>query len=79
MGWSGTKNGELLKRMQDHGFQFLITMDKSLQFQLPIDRYEIRLIVLKAVHNKLKILRPLMPKVLDYVAREDFVKVKEIS
>ena len=31
MGWSGVKNGELLKLMLKNNFEILITFDKNLQ------------------------------------------------
>lgn len=33
MGWSGMKNGNLLREMQKNGFDALITFDKNLQHQ----------------------------------------------
>ncbi|MCY7353407.1 MAG: DUF5615 family PIN-like protein [Cytophagaceae bacterium] len=33
MGWTGQKNGRLLKLMHKSGFQLLITADENLSFQ----------------------------------------------
>jgi predicted nuclease of predicted toxin-antitoxin system len=32
-GWAGVKNGELLRRAADRGFEVLLTADRSLPFQ----------------------------------------------
>jgi hypothetical protein len=33
MGWSGKKNGELLRLMNDNGFEVLLTVDQNLRHQ----------------------------------------------
>ena len=32
-GWSGLKNGELIRKMREHGFDVLLTFDKNIQHQ----------------------------------------------
>lgn len=63
MGWAGLHNGELLAKAEKD-FDVFITMDSNMTYQQNIARYEIPLIVLKAVSNRLADTRPLMPKVL---------------
>jgi hypothetical protein len=36
MGWSGNKNGELLRLMTQEGFTILLTTDQNLRYQHPI-------------------------------------------
>ncbi len=79
LGWAGRSNGELLKGMVDQNIKILVTLDKSLQYQLPLDRYSINLIVLRARKNDLAGLEPLVPKLLSYLEQNELVKVKEIS
>ncbi|ALA57843.1 DUF5615 family PIN-like protein [Nitrospira moscoviensis] len=60
-GWAGIKNGELLSRAQLQ-FDTFVTMDRNLAFQQNIRQFTIAVIVLHAATNRLKDLRPLLPK-----------------
>ena len=60
-GWAGVKNGELLTRAQTQ-FDAFVTVDRNLAFQQNIPRFTIAIIVLQAPTNRLKDLRPLLPK-----------------
>ncbi|MCX5721619.1 MAG: DUF5615 family PIN-like protein [Nitrospirae bacterium] len=60
-GWAGIKNGELLTRAQMQ-FDAFVTVDCNLAFQQNIPQFTIAVIVLQAPTNRLKDLRPLLPK-----------------
>lgn len=60
-GWAGIKNGELLARAQMQ-FDAFVTVDRNLAFQQNIPQFTIAVIVLQAPTNRLKDLRPLLPK-----------------
>ncbi len=60
-GWAGIKNGELLTRAQTQ-FDVFVTVDRNLAFQQNIPQFTIAVIVLQAPTNRLKDLRPLLPK-----------------
>lgn len=62
-GWSGKKNGELLK-LAESKFDVFITIDQNLQYQVNLLRAKIPIIVLSAKTNRLDDLMPLVPKVL---------------
>ena len=62
MGWSGLKNGALLSAAAP-SFGVLVTVDRSLRYQQNLDRFEIGVIALKAVSNRVEHLLPLMPEV----------------
>ena len=62
MGWSGRKNGALLS-VAAPLFDMLITVDQNLRYQQNLDRFEIGVIGLKAVSNRVEHLEPLMPEV----------------
>jgi PIN like domain len=62
MGWSGTKNGQLLAKAAPE-FDCFLTVDKNLQFQQAPSTLPIAVLVLYAVNNKIKTLKPLMPQV----------------
>lgn len=38
MGWRGTKNGELLRRMRDSGFATMVTADRHIEHQQNVVR-----------------------------------------
>jgi hypothetical protein len=61
-GWSGIKNGALLRLMIGK-FDVFITIDGNLEYQQDLSKAEIAVVVLKAVNNKLETLSPLMPPV----------------
>ncbi len=63
MGWSGTKNGELLA-LAEKDFDVFITVDRNLSFQQDLPRHNIAVIVLRAPSNRVNDLRPLVPKLL---------------
>ena len=60
-GWAGIKNGELLSRAQSQ-FDAFVTVDRNLAFQQNIPQFTIAVIVLESTTNRLKDLRPLLPK-----------------
>jgi Domain of unknown function (DUF5615) len=67
-GWAGIKNGELLTRAQAQ-FDIFVTVDHNLAFQQNIPQFTIAVIVLQAPTNRLKDLRPLLPKLLQTVSK----------
>lgn len=62
-GWSGKKNGELLK-LAASKFDVFITADQNLQYQVNLLRAKIRIIILAAKTNRFEDLKPLSSKVL---------------
>src|SRR3954452_15664387 len=64
MGWSGTKNGALLRLAQTQ-FDVFLTVDRNIPYQQNLVLINLALIVLHTRSNDIDILRPLMPQVLD--------------
>ena len=62
LGWSGTKNGRLLIRAVNAGFDVMVTMDDGVPYQQNISTLRLAVIVLGAVSNDMDDLRPLMPR-----------------
>ena len=62
MGWSGKKNGELLRLMSQEGFTVLLTTDQNLRYQQNLQA-GVAVVVLVARSNRLPDLLPLMPDV----------------
>jgi hypothetical protein len=63
IGWSGTKNGALLKLMSDSGFTILLTSDRNIKYEQNLQQAGIAVIVMVARTNRLQDLLPLIPKV----------------
>ena len=62
LGWSGTKNGELLRRAGAEGYQVLITADQNLEYQQNLTKISVGILVLVAKSNRLIHLKPLVPQ-----------------
>jgi predicted nuclease of predicted toxin-antitoxin system len=61
-GWTGKKNGELL-RLAEQEFDVFITMDKNLEHQQNLRALNIAVIVVRARSNAYRVVAPLMPEV----------------
>jgi predicted nuclease of predicted toxin-antitoxin system len=78
MGWSGKRNGELLKLMVTNGFVGFLTVDKNLEFQQNVRASGLGVVVLVARTNRMKELRPLAPAILsalDHLKPGELVRV----
>ncbi len=64
MGWSGKKDGELLRLMSGQGFEALVAVDRGIQRQQNLQATGVAAIVLVATSNRLANLVPLMPAAL---------------
>jgi hypothetical protein len=64
LGWGGTKNGALLKRAAESGYDVLITIDGGIFHEQNIKALPLAVIALRARTNRLADTRPLMPEVL---------------
>ncbi len=65
MGWAGTKNGQLLKKMQEAQFTILLTTDQNLRYQQNLEQAGVAIVVMVANSNRLPDLIPLIPQVCD--------------
>ena len=64
-GWSGIKNGKLLRLVADSGrFDVFLTMDKNLPQQQQLEGLPFATVVLRATSNEINAVRPLLPKLL---------------
>ena len=64
MGWSGVKNGALL-RLANGQFDALITVDRNMAYQQDLSGAQLAVIALGARTNRLEDLRPLVSAVKD--------------
>lgn len=79
MGWSGKKNGELLRLMNQEGFTILLTTDQNLRYQQNLEQFGVAVIVLVARSNRLPNLVPLIPyvrSVLSVIAPGEVLEVE---
>lgn len=77
-GWAGIKNGELLSRAQSQ-FDAFVTVDRNLAFQQNIPQFTIAVIVLESTTNRLKDLRPLLPKLQQLLLKVRKGEVSRVS
>ena len=63
VGWSGTKNGELLRRARAH-FDVLLTMDRGLRYQQNRNMLPLRVLIVRAPSNRMIHLEPLVESIL---------------
>jgi predicted nuclease of predicted toxin-antitoxin system len=64
-GWAGARNGELLRRAVEAGFDVFVTADRNLQFQQNLRSVGLRIVLLRAPSNALEDLLPLVPETLE--------------
>jgi len=64
LGWSGMKNGVLLRTARAAGFQVLVTVDRRLEYQQNIPKSGLALLVLQARSTRMPDLLPLIPAIL---------------
>ena len=63
MGWANLKNGRLLTVAQDD-FDVFVTVDRNLPYQQNLPQFNIAVIVLCALTNRLVDLKSLVPELL---------------
>jgi predicted nuclease of predicted toxin-antitoxin system len=63
LGWEQLRNGELLARAAQHGFDAVVTTDANVRHQQNLQTLPISVIVLRAMSNRLADLLPLVPQI----------------
>jgi hypothetical protein len=61
-GWSGKKNGDLL-RVAEVEFDALVTLDKSIEYQQNLSRIELGIVIISASNNRRQDIELAMPEV----------------
>ena len=77
-GWAGVKNGDLLRLMRG-GYDALVTMDGSLEFQQNISVLPFGVILVRALSNRMLQLRPLVPAILDAIAATEPGRIQRVG
>ncbi len=62
MGWSGLKNGNLMRVAIDAQFDILLTIDKNLEYQQNMNKYPIIVVVFDVEKSKIDFLKLLIPQ-----------------
>jgi hypothetical protein len=76
MGWRGTKNGALLRKMREAAFDVMVTADRHIEHQQNIARSGIGLVVMHPHRVRIQELVPLAPAVLEAL---DAVRPGEVA
>jgi predicted nuclease of predicted toxin-antitoxin system len=80
MGWAELKNGELIKAMLENDFEYLLTADKNLQNQQNLDRYPVKIILIRTYDNRYKTLIQYLPLIQQLIeAADESQKIIEID
>jgi len=79
LGWSGKKNGELLRSMQEMEIAVLITGDKNLPYQQNIDAIPIIILVLDAPDNRYVSLLPFVALVTQHLSASPALGLKVLQ
>ena len=66
-GWTGVRNGELLRRAAE-SFDVFVTADQNLQYQQNLAALPVAVVVLVARNNRIQSLQPLVPALLARLA-----------
>jgi hypothetical protein len=57
----GIKNGRLLDLCAEHRFDILLTIDKNLQYQQRVEKYELTIVILHSLSSKVEKLVLFLP------------------
>lgn len=77
-GWTGMKNGELLRRAEKE-FNVWVTADQNIEHQQNLKQFDIAIVVLVASRNELEALLPLIPqlqRVLQTIQSHEIVYIR---
>ena len=77
-GWSGTKNGALLRLAGEH-FDVLLSMDRDLPHQQNLGSLGLRVLIIRAPSNRMVHLRPLVNSILMTLAAMSPGQLREVG
>ena len=69
LGWSGTRNGALLRRAAADGFEVLVTLDSSIGHQHNRHTLPLAVLIVTAPPGDMKALRPITTRILNGLRR----------
>ena len=62
MGWTGLRNGDLL-RLAEREFDVMVTMDRNMEHQQHLPRYNLAVILLQSTSNRLEDTEGFVPEI----------------
>ena len=62
MGWTGLKNGELLRTAEDNGIEVLVTGDRTINYEQNLTGRRVAIVALSAI--QLPILKKNLPQII---------------
>ena len=77
-GWSGTKNGALLRQAGKH-FDALLTMDRGLPHQQNLSGLGLRILIIRAPSSRIVHLRPIANSILKTLAAMSSGQLREVG
>ena len=77
-GWTGIKNGELLRRMIGQ-YDVLVTMDRSIEFQQRLSTLPFGIVLVRARSNRMQDLRPLVSSILSVLDTVDPGRIRGVG
>jgi hypothetical protein len=77
-GWTGIKNGELLRRMNGQ-YDALVAMDRSIEFQRRIATLRFGIVLVRARSNRMQDLRPLVPSILSALGAVNPGRIRRVG
>ncbi len=64
MKWSGLRNGPLMAKAVESGFDALLTIDKNLRYQQSIGKHNLTLVIFDTPSSKIEVLKDYVPDFL---------------
>ena len=77
-GWTGIKNGELLRRITGQ-YDVLVTMDRSIEFQQRLSTLPFGIVLVRARSNRIQDLRPLVASILSDLDAVDPGRIRRVG
>lgn len=80
VGWSGIKNGELLKLAAAEGYDALVSADKNMSYQQNENQLPLSVVVLEVMRLRIEDLVPLLPVAMEKLSDANepkFIRIKE--
>jgi len=62
MGFNGLKNGKLLAQAENAGFDIFLTIDKNINYQQTINKFQLAIVILDVLKSNIKHIEELMPE-----------------
>lgn len=65
MGFSGLKNGQLLRKAQENHFDIILTIDKNMDHQQNIKKFNISIVVLETLNSNFNTIKESLPEFIE--------------